>query len=99
MEALNPLKFITLIYELTDKYIPSPWKEILLSAFGALLLGGLVYGLFFRGFTSRPSSDPLEEESDKPGTTLREQLRDAKRDIRDLEARLAISPLERYYLY
>lgn len=98
---MDPLKLIELIYELVDKYIPPPWKEVLLAAFSVFLLVGLVYGLFFRGFVSSPTSDPPNtlDDDDKPATTLRDQLREAKRDIRDLEARLEISALERYYLY
>ena len=101
MNALNPLEFIRLIFELTDKYISSPAKEILLGAFGAALVIGLFYGLFFRGFVSsrKPITLEEEEEEDRPSTSLREQLREAKAETRDLTARLAISPFERYYLY
>jgi hypothetical protein len=99
MKALDPFEYIKLIYELTYQYIPSPWKEILLGAFGAFLLIGLVYGLFFRGFASRASVDQPEENGENAGTTRRDQLRDAKREVRELQARLEISPLERYYLY
>jgi len=61
---------------------------------------GLIYGVFFRGFVSSRKSDaPDEDDSDKPSTALREQLREAKAEVRDLTARLAISPFERYYLY
>lgn len=98
MNALNPLELIRLIFELIDKYIPSPAKEILLGAFGATLMVGLIYGLF-RGFVSSKGQDGSEDDEDKPGTSLREQLREAKAEVRELNSRNAISPLERYYLY
>ncbi len=100
MNALNPLELIKLLFELTDKFIPSPAKEILLGAFGAALMLGLVYGLFFRGFVSPRRLEASEEEDDsRSGSSLREQLREAKTEVRELTSRLAISHFERYYLY
>jgi hypothetical protein len=100
LKLVDPLEYIKLIFELIDKYIPSPAKEILLGAFGATLVLGLVYGLFFRGFaSSKKSGAPTEEGETKSSTPLRDQLREANADIRDLEARLKISLFERYYLY
>ena len=105
MDALNPLKLVELIFQLIDKYIPSPEKEVILAAFGAALLGGMIYGFFFRGF--RPATRDKRSENDeddnkseeRSGSPLREQLSDAKGEIRNLESRLTISFVERYYLY
>lgn len=97
MKALNPFEWIRLIYELTDQYIPSPEKEILLGMFGAALVAGLIYSLFVS--PKKPSSPAEEPDDDRTSSPLREQLKEAKAQIRELAARLEISPFERYYLY
>jgi hypothetical protein len=104
MDALNPFKLVELVFQLIDKYIPSPEKEVILAAFGAALLGGMIYGMFFRGF--RPAARDRRSEDDdegkreeRSGSPLREQLLEAREQIRSLENRLTISAIERYYLY
>jgi hypothetical protein len=95
MEKFDPIKFVLqfveLIFKLIDQYIPSPAKEIILSTFGAALLGGMIYGIFFRGFSPREVSHDEETEEDDR-TPL-------KRQISKLKNLLKISLIERYYLY
>jgi hypothetical protein len=98
MKALDPLELIKFIYEIIEQNVPPPAKGILISIFGAFLFVGLVYSIF-PGFMPRRARALPDNDEDEPGTTLREQLRNAKKEVRELSARLEISWLERYYLY
>jgi hypothetical protein len=98
---VNPTDLIKAIFEVIDKYIATPFKEVLIVVFCLILLLGLVYGLLSGFGPRRPSSsgDNAGARQSDDGRDLLSELKAAQAQIQQLERNAEIDRLERYYLY